>query len=118
MQDFQEIVVEFQLNDKSIKETLLLEFSELETIESNAFTGAEILTIILPASIVLIDKLLNFYLKNKEVIKGTIKIGKDEINLSGYSTEDIQELTKDGSLEKLYKLISKDKQLSGAKKSN
>jgi len=109
MKEITEIVVEFQLNDKKLKGELLEEFKDLEIIESNAFTGAELLTIILPASIVLVDKILNFYIKNKQTAKGTIKVGKDEINLSGYSTQELLELTKNGSLDKLKELLNKRK---------
>ena len=109
MKEITEIVVEFQLNDKKLKGELLEEFKDLEIIESNAFTGAELLTIILPASIVLVDKILNFYIKNKKTAKGTIKVGKDEINLSGYSTQELLELTKNGSLDKLKELLNKRK---------
>ncbi|WP_236981030.1 hypothetical protein [Membranihabitans maritimus] len=109
MKELKELVVEFQLYDKKPKKELLEEFKDLEIIESNAFTGADLLTIILPASIVLVDKVLNFYVKNKQTTKGTIKVGKDEINLSGYSTKEILELTQDGSLDKLKELLNKKK---------
>ena len=109
MQESTEIVFELQLTDKNIKAALLEEFKDLEIIESNAFTGVELLTIILPSSIVVFDKLLSFYIQHKQTTKGTIKMGRDEISLSGYSTDELLELTKGGSLDKLKELLNKEK---------
>lgn len=108
----QEIVIDFRTLDKSIAGEIKNSMSDPDTeiIESSAFSGTEIITVILPvvlpSLVILLDKALNFYIQNrKSVRETTIKIGKDEISLAGFSEDEMKELIEGDSLEKLKQLI-------------
>lgn len=79
-------------------------------LESNAFTGAEIITIILAAGKDTIFKVLNFFVKHRDSLKNaTVKVGKDEIELSGYSMKEVEDFIESGNVEKVMSALRKKK---------
>jgi len=98
----EEIVVDFQLGQKSLVTDIHNNFSHNEIIESSGFSGTELVTVIISASVVAMDKILNFFLQKRKNLKETvIKIGKDEVSLSGFSDEEIQAFIASGSIAKI-----------------
>lgn len=105
-----EVVVDFHTYDKSLATNIKALFQEQEILESNAFSGAEIITVI-TTSVLALDKILNFYIQNRKSLKETsVKIGKDEIQLSGFSDKELQNMIESGSLAKLKQQMHQDGQ--------
>jgi hypothetical protein len=109
----EEIVFDFQIFDKSVVGEIknIFSNSEAEIVESEAFSGTELVTLIIPAVaptvIILLDKLLNFYIQNRKSLRETsIKIGKNEVSLTGFSDEEINALVENGSLEKIKTIVN------------
>lgn len=110
----EEIVINFKTSDKETAKSVkdLITEPEVEVIESSAFSGTEVITVILPvvlpALVVVTDKLLNFYLQNRKTLRETsVKVGKNEVSLTGFSEDEIKQLIDDGSLEKLKDIVKK-----------
>lgn len=103
------IVIDFIPNEDFIRQNIKNTFQEYEIIESDAFSGTEIITVLISTSALVLDKILNFYLQNRKNLKETsLKIGKDTIELSGFTDLQIKELLQDGSIEKLKELSSNE----------
>ncbi|MCB0448124.1 MAG: hypothetical protein KDD03_11550 [Gelidibacter sp.] len=109
--EHKQIVIEFHPIDlDDMRSSLKKEIPEVEIISSNGFSGDEIINVLLYASPFLISKVLNFYIKNKKNTRvAKIKIDKKSIELSGMSTKEIRDLTDNGDLKKIYKIINKKK---------
>lgn len=98
----EELVVDFQLRDTNLKAGIRDHFSEGEIIESSAFSGTEIITVIITSSVLALDKILNFFIQNRKQLKETsIKISKEEISLSGFTNEEIESFIEGGSIQKI-----------------
>lgn len=109
-----EIVFDFHTLDKSISGKVkdVVAESEADVIESSAFSGTELITLIIPTIaptvVILLDKILNFYIQNRKSIRETtLKIGKNEISLTGFSDDEIKSLIEHGSLEKIKEIVNK-----------
>lgn len=96
-----EIVVEFQPLDDNAAELLKQEFAGDEVFESNAFSGEWVFTIILLASKGAVGKVVDFFATHRQRFKdATVKIGKEEISLTGYSKDEVLELFESKSFQK------------------
>ena len=74
-------------------EALRDDFPDALIGESSGYSGCEIVSIVVSASLIFINKLLNFYVKKRDVVsKAVIKIGKDQIEMSGLTSKEIKEL--------------------------
>ena len=60
------IVIDFQILDKPLKAVIQNTFSEGDILESNAFSGTELITLILTSSVLALDKVLNVYVQNRK----------------------------------------------------
>ena len=97
-----EIVIDFQPRDKTTTNKIKETFDGLDIIESSGFSGTELVTVIISATVLAMDKILNFYIQNRKTLKATsIKIGKDEVELSGFTDEEIKKIIEDGSIAKI-----------------
>lgn len=105
--EMENIVVDFTITDQISKSEFSQEFSSEVVIESSAFSGTEIITVIISTSAIVLDKILNFFIQNRKTLKETtIKIGSDQIELSGFTDEAIQKMIENGSLTALKELIT------------
>ena len=87
-----EIAIEFHPTDADAAELFKRHFVDEEVFESNAFSGAWIYTIIVSASRDAIAKVLGFFAQHRQSFKdASVKIGKEEISLSGYSIEEVKD---------------------------
>jgi hypothetical protein len=103
-----EIAVAFYPSDEAAAELLKQNFAEEEIFESNAFSGAWILTIIVSASKGAVGKVLDFFSQHNQKFKGaTVKIGKEEISLSGYSLEEVKEFFDSKPFQKALRAVKK-----------
>lgn len=99
------IAVDFHYNDSVIKDQIHENFEDQLIIESSAFSGTEIITVIISTSAIILDRILNYYIQNRKTLKETtIKIGENGIELSGFNNEEINLMIKNGSLEELKKI--------------
>lgn len=97
-----EIIFEFQPLDAAVSEAAKTTFAEDEVLESNAFTGAEIVTILLGAGKDVLAKVLSFFTQHRESLKSaTIKIGKESVELTGYSMNEVRQFIDSGDVEKV-----------------
>lgn len=102
--DAPDVAIEFQPISESALALLTDSFPDEEVLESNAFTGAELLILILAATRGTLNKVLDFFIQNRQSFKdATVKIGKDEISLQGYSMNDIQDFFKLEAVQQLLK---------------
>jgi hypothetical protein len=86
-----EIAVEFHPFDSDAAALLKQTFADNEVFESNAFSGEWIYTIILSASKGAVGKVIEFFSSHRQRFKdATVKIGKNEISLSGYSINEVE----------------------------
>ncbi|MEM6844633.1 MAG: hypothetical protein AAF632_20620 [Bacteroidota bacterium] len=101
------IAVDFQTHDESTVKDIKDQFSEHDVIESDAFSGTEIVTVLITTSAVVLDKVLNYFAKNRKTLKETtLKVKSKEIELSGFTNTEIQQMISNGSLEALMKLTA------------
>lgn len=86
-----DIVFQFQPLDQEASSLVKQTFSDQEILESNAFTGLEILSVIILAAKPIVNRLLQFYVQYQERFKdASIKIGPEEITLKGYSMNEVE----------------------------
>lgn len=86
-----EVAIEFRPADAAAAELLKQSFTDEEIFESNAFSGAWIFTIITSATKGAIGKVLEFFAQHRQSFKdASIKIGTQEISLTGYSIEEVK----------------------------
>ncbi|MEM7659469.1 MAG: hypothetical protein AAF399_25345 [Bacteroidota bacterium] len=98
----------FQPQHPELEQLVKSEFSDQEILHSYAFTGAELITVIFSASILILDKVLRFYVKNREITKHTkLTINGKQLELTGYSVAEIEEMIQSGSLEAIQKQLQK-----------
>lgn len=87
-----EIAIVFYPTDAIALELLKQNFVDEEILETNSFSGEWIYTIITSISKHITDKLAGFLSQNKHQFKDIkLKIGKEEISLSGYSMEEVKD---------------------------
>jgi len=94
LEDFSdvEIAVELHPINAAAADLLKQEFGDEEIFESKAFSGAWIYTIIVSASKGAIGKVLDFFSTHRQSFKdATVKIGKEEISLSGYTMNEVKD---------------------------
>lgn len=97
-----EFVIDFQPIEKATTEKIKQVFDDMDIIESSGFSGTELVTVIISATVLAMDKILNFYIQNRKNLKATsIKIGKGEVELSGFSNEEIEKFIESGSIAKI-----------------
>ena len=102
--DAPDIAIVFQPVSASALELLTASFPNEEVLESNAFTGAELLIVVLAATKGALNRVLTFFIQHRQSFKdATVKIGKDEISLQGYSMDDIQDFFKLDAVQQLLK---------------
>lgn len=88
-----DVAIEFQNADADTREELKKIFVDEEVLESHAFGGADVMTILTTLSKSTIGRLVEFFAKKAvESPKTTFKIGKNEIAMTGYSREDVEAL--------------------------
>jgi hypothetical protein len=104
----QEIIVDFTPLDEASAADIRAYFADDEVLESNSFIGSTLVTVILIAGNRALNKVLNYFLERRKGLKdATVKIGKDEISLSGYSVDEVKALIESGSVDKLVKEFNK-----------
>lgn len=105
----EQIVVEFETTGNFDKESLKKEFEDQVIVESSAFSGTEIITVLISTSAIILDRILNYFIQNRKTLKETkIRIGNGEIEISGFSDEEIRKMIESGSFEKLKKIVYPD----------
>jgi hypothetical protein len=105
-----EIAVELRPADAAAAELVRQTFADEEILESNAFTGAEILTIIFSAAKGTIGKVLEFFVKHRESFKGaSLKIGPKEVALTGLTKQEMEDILASGNIEKILAEMRKRK---------
>lgn len=98
----QEILVSFQPKDDEAAKLLRDAFTDTEILESNAFTGAKSLMLVVNATKGVLKSVLSFFSAHRERFKDTqVRIGKDEFSLSGFSAEEVQELLASDDLDRI-----------------
>lgn len=103
-----EIAIDLQPVDEAAAELLKQEFADEDIFESNAFSGEWIYTIILSASGGAIAKLLDFFTAHRESFKdATVKIGKEEISLSGYKMDEVKDFLDSDQFKKAMRSLKK-----------
>lgn len=102
------IVLSFEIDEISFNEIKALTANDdVEIVESHNFSGLILVSVIV-AVLPPIIKLLKLALEHEKIKRNTsITIGKDQISLSGFTSEEIQELIK---IQELKDLINKIKQ--------
>ena len=105
-----DIIFEFQPLDAAVSEAAKTTFADDEVLESNAFTGAEIVTILLGAGKDVLAKVLGFFTQHRESLKSaTVKIGKESVELTGYSMSEVKGFIESGDVEKVLAALKQKK---------
>lgn len=103
-----EVAIEFRPADAAAAELLKQRFAGEEIFESNAFSGAWIFTILTSATKGAIGKVLEFFLQHRQSFKdASIKIGTEEISLTGYSIEEVKGFFDSPSFQKAMRSVKK-----------
>lgn len=103
-----EVAIEFRPADVAAAELLKQSFTDEEVFESNAFSGAWIYTVITAASKDAIGKVLEFFIQHRQRFKDTtIKIGTEEISLTGYSMDEVKGFLDSPSFQKALRSVKK-----------
>jgi hypothetical protein len=103
-----EIAFEFRPADAAAADLVRQTFAGEEIFESNAFTGAETLTMIFSAARNAINKVLGFFAEHRKSFNGaSIKIGTEEISLTGYTMEEVRALMESGVIQKHLRELKK-----------
>jgi len=106
----EDIVIELQPADRSTAELIKQHFIDEEVLESNAFTGAELITILVATGKDTLLKVLSFFTKHRESLKGaSVRIGTQEVELTGYSIKEVTEFMESGNVEKIIDAMKKKK---------
>ena len=88
-----EYIIEFSPLTQDVKASAYEHFSETDILESSGFSGTEIITMLVSTGVVVLGKFLKFFNKNREHMKSaTVKIGKKQVELSGYSSQEISDI--------------------------
>lgn len=88
-----DVAIEFVVRDEDTTESIKNAFPEDEVLESHAFGGMDIVTVLTTLSKSTIGRLVElFAAKAMETPKTTLKIGKEEIVFANYSREDVEVL--------------------------
>lgn len=103
-----EVAVEFRPADAAAAELLKQSFADEEVFESNAFSGAWVYTVILSASRVALGKALEFFAQHRQSFKdASIKIGTEEVSLTGYTVEEVRGFLDSPSFQKTLRSLKK-----------
>jgi uncharacterized membrane protein len=103
-----EIAIAFHPADEAAAQLLKENFADEEVFESNAFSGAWIFTIIVSASKGAVGKVFDFLSQHNQRFKGaSVKIGKEEISLSGYSLEEVKNFFDSEPFQKALQAVKK-----------
>lgn len=85
-----EIAIQFHPINADVTELMKQSFADEEILISHAFTGAEIVTIVVSATKKSVGKALKFFAQYRQSFKdAAVKIGPKEISLKGYSMEEV-----------------------------
>lgn len=88
-----DVAIEFQVADADTVLELKKIFEDDEILESHAFGGTDVVTILTTLSKSTIGRLIEFFAKKAaETPKTSLKIGKNDIVFSGYSRKDVEAL--------------------------
>lgn len=88
-----DVVIEFVVKDEGTTESIKNAFPDDEVLESHAFGGMDVVTVLTTLSKSTIGRLIElFAAKAMETPKTTLKIGKEEIVFANYSREDVEAL--------------------------
>lgn len=103
-----EVAIEFHPADTATAELLKQSFADIEVFESNAFSGAWILTVVTSATKGAIGKVLEFFAQHRQSFKdASVKIGTEEISLTGYSIDEVKEFFDSPSFQKALRGVKK-----------
>lgn len=102
----EELAVEFHPVDDAAATQIKETFTDVETLESSAFTGTDILTLIITSG--LVGQVLQFYVNNRTRYKdAVIKVSGKEVSLQGYSPEELKEMIESGTLDKVQEVLKR-----------
>lgn len=100
--------VEFYPADAAAATLVKRAFAGEEILESDAFTGTQIVTVIVAATGKALGPLLAFFAANRPSYRdATVKIGRTEIALKGYTAEEVRGLLDSPEVLKLLKELKK-----------
>ncbi len=103
-----EVVVEFHPNDAAAAEALKKQFANDEVFESEAFTGTHAVSLIVSATKKALGPVLEFFAAHRKSYKdATVKIGRNEISLKGYTIDEVKGLFESPTVQKLLREIKK-----------
>jgi hypothetical protein len=103
-----DVAIEFAVTDDETIELIKKIFAEDEVLESHAFGGSDVVTILTSLSKSTIGRLIElFATKAMETPKTTFKIGKDEIAFTGYSREDVEVILASPHFKEAVKIVRK-----------
>jgi hypothetical protein len=103
-----DMVIDFTPSDEEAAKSIREYFAEDELLESNSFIGTTLITIIIVAGTEGLRKVFRYFLDHRKNLKdASVKIGKDEISLTGYSIKEVQDFIESGSIDKILKQINK-----------
>lgn len=103
-----ELIVDFTPADEDAARSIRDYFAGDELLESDSFLGTSLITIILVAGTHGLRKVLQYVLDHRKNLKdASVKIGKEEISLTGYSIKEVKDLIESGSIDKVLKQLQK-----------
>jgi hypothetical protein len=103
-----EIAIEYRPADAAAAELVRRTFAGNDIFESKAFSGTEAVTVIISAARKVIAKALGLFTEHRKSFHGaSIKIGKEEISLTGYTMEEIEGLLESGAILKHLRELKK-----------
>lgn len=103
-----EVAIEFHPADAAAAEHLKQSFADEDIFESNAFSGAWIFTVITSATKNALGKVLEFFAQHRQSFKdASVKIGTEEISLTGYSIEEVKGFFDSPSFQKAMRGVKK-----------
>ena len=103
-----EVAVEFHPVDRAAARLVEETFAEDEVFVANAFTGTETVTVVVSAARAVLGRVLGFFAQHRQSFKdAVIKIGPEEISMTGYTMDEVRGLLDSDAVRKLLREMKK-----------
>lgn len=105
------LIADFTPVDKETANSLLEYFADHETLEIDSFLGTSSISVIILTGLNGLKSVLRYFIDRRTSLKdASVKIGKEEISLTGYSIQEVEKFLGSDSVEKILKEMKKGEQ--------
>ncbi len=104
-----ELVVEFYPVDQTAVDSVKAAFAGHDIIEADAFTGVKTIAVVVNVAKQSMAAVLEFFALGRQGYKdAVVKIGREEISLKGYTSDEVRSLMDSPMMHKLLRELKKN----------